>query len=62
MDRNNIDRVAHLAWKFKDFKAHDDILLHCGKKLLIFPRSITTSKVMWDRLKQLYQTQTKPLK
>ncbi len=33
MDHSTIDCVAHLAWKSKDFKACDDILFHCGKKI-----------------------------
>jgi hypothetical protein len=59
MDHGSTNRVVHHAWKSKDFKASDDILLHHGKKQLISPRSITTSKVVWDKLNQLYQHSNK---
>lgn len=43
------------AWQLKDSKARADILLHCGENQLISLQPLTTSKLVWDRIKQIYQ-------
>jgi hypothetical protein len=58
MDHNTTDCVAHLAWKSKDFKARDDILLHCGKKIN-FLLDLLPHPKLCGRLKQLYQHSNK---
>jgi hypothetical protein len=47
------DPTIQLTWK--DSKAHASIFSRCGKKPLIFLRQLTTFKVEWNGLKQIYQ-------
>lgn len=53
----NIDALA--AWKSRDSKARSEILLHCGEKQLLMLKPLSTSKVVWDKLKQLYERSNK---
>lgn len=57
-----VSEVAGLAaWKLKDVKARSDILLHCGDKQLLSLKSLSTSKQVWNKLKQLYERSNKAL-
>jgi hypothetical protein len=53
------DIIGFTAWKLKDSKARSEILLHCGEKQLIALRPLATSKIVWDRLKQIYEKSNK---
>lgn len=49
------DVAGLTAWRLKDSKARADILLHCGENQLISLQPLTTSKLVWDRIKTIYQ-------
>jgi hypothetical protein len=53
----DVDALA--AWKLKDSKARSEILLHCGEKQLLSLKPLSTSKAVWDKLKQLYERSNK---
>ena len=60
VDRSDVasaasDVVGLAAWKLCDVKARSELLLYCNEKQLISLHSLTTSKQVWDRLKQLYE-------
>lgn len=59
LDLSHTDLTIQLVWKSMDSKVHVKILLHCGGKTLISLRSFFTSKVVQDRLKQIYQCSNK---
>ena len=53
------DVAGLTAWKLKDSKAHSNILFHCGEKILITLQPLKTSKLVWDRIKQIYEKSNK---
>lgn len=55
LDLGTANPVEQCTWKQKDGKAHATILLHCGKKQFSAVEMLKTFKVVWNKLKEIYQ-------